>query len=60
MITNYILYYLLSGVFIGLWIEIMVVAIGLEVDWKERFSLITLWPVMVLIFIYYLIKELLQ
>ena len=56
MITNYIIYYLLCGVFIGFWLEKMAVADGSNVSGKERVALISLWPVMVCIFIYYFIK----
>jgi len=57
MITNYIIYYLILGVFFGFWLEKMASDDGSEVGWRERITLITLWPITVLTFIYYFIKE---
>tara|TARA_B100000900_G_scaffold336905_1_gene298758 strand:- start:1318 stop:1506 length:189 start_codon:yes stop_codon:yes gene_type:complete len=60
-ILDYILYYLLFGTLIGLWIEhrIMVDDWG-KVSWGERLYIVTLWPLMVGSFIYHFIKEILR
>ena len=49
--------YLLAGTIVGFGLEIIVRAFtDEEVNGWERLSLITLWPIMVIIFLYNLIK----
>jgi len=49
--------YLLAGTIVGFGLEIIVRAFtDDEVNGWERLSLITLWPIMVIIFLYNLIK----
>jgi hypothetical protein len=48
--------YLLIGVITALCLELFIRAIGEEVGHFERIQLITLWPVMVLLFIFNFIK----
>ena len=55
MITN-VLYYFLIGIFTSFILEKLIRESGEEVDWSERFWMITLWPIMDIIFIYHFIK----
>ncbi len=45
--------YLLIGTIIGFVLERTIRWVGEEVSGNERFWLVTLWPIMVLAFIYY-------
>jgi len=56
VILDYILYYLIAGLLFSFWIERMTVVDGGSVSWKERVSLIVLWPLMVITFIYHFVK----
>tara|TARA_Y100001972_G_C7636621_1_gene319678 strand:+ start:768 stop:950 length:183 start_codon:yes stop_codon:yes gene_type:complete len=53
---NTILLYLLVGTFAGFLLEKAVRANGDKVNGWERFSIITLWPLMTAIFIFSFIK----
>lgn len=55
---NTIWIYLLIGTIIGLVIEYTIRWTGNEVNGIERFWLITIWPLMVLIFVYYFLRSL--
>ncbi len=49
--------YLLAGTIVGFGLETIIRAFtDMEVNGWERLSLITLWPIMVIIFLYNLIK----
>jgi len=48
-------YYLLVGTLIGFILENSIRWVGDKINWIERFWLITLWPLMILSFIYYFI-----
>jgi len=58
MIIDYIAYYGLLGVIIGFFMEKAIISSEQTVNWQERFWLITLWPIMLVIFIFYFIKSL--
>jgi hypothetical protein len=53
-----ILYYLLAGTAVAFALEIVVRAAGFEVSLGERAALITLWPLMLLVFLFNFIKGL--
>ena len=55
---NTIWIYLLIGTIVGLVIEYTIRWTGNEVNGIERFWLITIWPLMVLIFVFYFLKGL--
>jgi len=55
-ITYYSIIYFLAGTVIGFLIELVVVSVGEEFNYKERIATITLWPFMLLTFIVYFIK----
>ena len=55
---NIIWIYLLIGTIVGLFIEYTIRWTGDEVNGIERFWLITIWPLMVLIFVYYFLRSL--
>mgnify|MGYP003348276665 CR=1 FL=1 len=55
---NIIWIYLLIGTIVGLFIEYTIRWTGDEVNGIERFWLITIWPLMVLIFVYYFFRSL--
>jgi len=50
--------YLLIGTIVGLFLETMVRISYNSVNMYERFWLITLWPLMLMIFMYYFFKHL--
>ncbi len=52
--------YLLAGVIIAFILEYIIRAMDNDVSGKERYAMIVLWPIMVIIFIYYFIKGLLE
>jgi len=52
------LYYLLAGTAVAFVLEIVVRAAGFEVSLGERAALITLWPLMLVIFLFNFIKGL--
>jgi hypothetical protein len=58
MIIDYIAYYGLLGVIIGFFMEKAIISSEQTVKWQERFWLITLWPIMLVIFIFHFIKAL--
>ena len=53
---NIILYYLLVGTVVGFFLERAVVATGNHLSLLERASVITLWPIMLVVFIVYFFK----
>jgi hypothetical protein len=53
-----ILLYLLVGVLIGFMIESLIRVTGNDLNGSERYSLIVLWPIMLVVFLYYFIKSL--
>jgi len=55
---NILWIYLLIGTIVGLLLETMVRISYNSVNMYERFWLITLWPLMLLIFLYYFFKHL--
>jgi len=55
---NTIWIYLLIGTIVGLVIEYIIRWTDNEVNGIERFWLITVWPLMVLIFVYYFLRSL--
>jgi hypothetical protein len=59
MITN-ILLYLLIGVVFGFLVEIISKSKGEIITPQERFSIITFWPIMVIIFTFHFIKAFFQ
>lgn len=52
--------YLLAGVIIAFVLEYIIRIMGNDVSGKERYSMIVLWPIMTIIFIYYFIKGILE
>ena len=56
--TELICYYLLIGTLVGLIIEYTIRWTGDDVNGYERFWLISVWPIMVLIFVYYFLRSL--
>ena len=58
MIIDYIAYYGLLGVIIGFFMEKAIISSEQTVKWQERFWLIILWPIMLVIFIFHFIKAL--
>ena len=52
------LYYLLAGTAVAFVLEIVVRAAGFEVSLGERSALITLWPLMLMVFLFNFIKGL--
>ena len=52
------LYYLLAGTAVAFGLEVVVRAAGFEVSLGERAALITLWPLMLVIFLFNFIKGL--
>ena len=56
--TELFCYYLLVGTVIGLILENTIRWTGEDVNGIERFWLITVWPLMVLIFIFYFLRSL--
>ena len=55
---NILWIYLFIGTVVGLLLETMVRMSYNSVNMYERFWLITLWPIMLLIFLYYFFKHL--
>lgn len=58
IITHYIeliCLYLLVGTIIGLFLEKSIRLVGEDVSVIQRFWIITCWPLMILVFIYYFI-----
>ena len=55
---NILWVYLFFGTIVGLLLETMVRMSYNSVNMYERFWLITLWPIMLLIFLYYFFKHL--
>jgi uncharacterized protein YacL len=55
---NILWIYLFIGTIVGLLLETMVRMSYNSVNMYERFWLITLWPIMLLIFLYYFFKHL--
>jgi uncharacterized protein YacL len=55
---NILWVYLFIGTIVGLLLETMVRMSYNSVNMYERFWLITLWPIMLLIFLYYFFKHL--
>lgn len=55
---NILWIYLFIGTIVGLMLETMVRMSYNSVNMYERFWLITLWPIMLLIFLYYFFKHL--
>lgn len=55
---NILWIYLFIGMIVGLLLETMVRMSYNSVNMYERFWLITLWPLMLLIFLYYFFKHL--
>jgi len=53
-----ILHYLLAGTVVAFGLEVVVRAAGFEVSLGERAALITLWPLMLVIFLFNFIKGL--
>lgn len=58
MMLNILWIYLFIGTVVGLLLETMVRMSYNSVNMYERFWLITLWPLMLLIFLYYFFKHL--
>lgn len=58
MMLNILWIYLFIGMIVGLLLETMVRMSYNSVNMYERFWLITLWPLMLLIFLYYFFKHL--
>lgn len=58
MMLNILWIYLFIGTVVGLLLETMVRVSYNSVNMYERFWLITLWPLMLLIFLYYFFKHL--
>ena len=58
MMLNIIWLYLFIGTIIGLFMEIMIRITNNSVNSYERFWLISSWPFIVLIFLYFLLKHL--
>ena len=56
----YIFYYILLGLIISIFLEIMIVNTGNEINEKERLSMILLWPIMILIFIIYFLASIFE
>ena len=52
--------YLLAGVIIAFLLEYIIRIMGNDVSGKERYSMIVLWPIMTIVFIYYFIKGILE
>lgn len=52
--------YLLAGVIIAFLLEYIIRIMGNDVSGKERYSMIVLWPIMAIVFIYYFIKGILE
>lgn len=50
--------YLFVGTIIGFFIEYTIRWTGSDISWSERFWLISVWPIMVLIFVYYFLRSL--
>jgi|TARA_R110002051_G_scaffold20092_1_gene55275 hypothetical protein len=59
MITN-ILLYLLAGTVFSFIVEVITRAKGEDFTSQERFSIITFWPIMMLIFTFHFIKAFLK
>ena len=53
-----ILYYLLAGTAVAFGLEVVVRAASFEVSLGERVALITLWPLMLVIFLFNFIRGL--
>lgn len=53
---NLVVLYLLAGLVVAFLLEHAIRDVEERVSGWERYSLITLWPLMVVIFIYYFIK----
>jgi len=56
LLTYYTLIYFLIGTIIGFFLEFVMVATGENVEWGERITMITLWPIMGIAFIWNFIK----
>lgn len=48
------------GLIISIFLEIMIVNTGNEINEKERLSMILLWPIMILIFIIYFLASIFE
>ena len=55
---NILWVYLFIGTIVGLFLETMIRMDNNYVNMYERFWVITLWPLMLMIFIYYFLKHL--
>jgi len=58
MMLNILWIYLFIGTIVGLFLETMIRMDNNYVSMYERFWVITLWPLMLMIFIYYFLKHL--
>jgi len=52
--------YLLAGLCISFLLELAIRSTDQEVSFWERYSMIVLWPIMLIVFIIYFIKGLLE
>jgi len=53
---NLLLYYMLAGTAVAFLLETTVRNIGETVSWGERLALITLWPIMLVWFLFNFLK----
>jgi high-affinity Fe2+/Pb2+ permease len=62
MTTNleFVLFYLLSGIIVAFTLESVLRWLGNTVSGSERFYLIALWPVMLVLVVFYFIKSLFE
>ena len=58
MMLNILWIYLFIGTIVGLFLETMIRMDNNYVSMYERFWVITLWPLMLMIFIYYFLRSL--
>ena len=56
LLTYYTLIYFLIGTVIGFFLEFAMVTTGENIKWGERITMITLWPIMGIAFIWNFIK----
>jgi len=54
----YLWIYLFIGTIVGFFIETMIRIGGESINMSERFWLLTMWPLMLIIFLYYFFKHL--
>lgn len=56
----FIAQYLLAGLIVSFILEHVIRFTDQTLNWKERYSMVVLWPIMVAVFVIYFIKGLLE